>query len=101
MFTNVVYVGIEVLSRLVKQPEHVESGVTSGMAFSFSVDIFLDTLPHKVLDNTDVFICIAILARHQFNVGLVGSQAVAEVCELFLVKDKNAERFVYSNSIAR
>lgn len=101
MFANSVYVGVEINSRLVKQPEHVEGGVTSGMAFSLCFDIFLDTLAHEFLSNTDVFICMLILACYQSRIRLARGQAVAEVCKLFFVENKDAERFVYSNSVAR
>lgn len=101
MFADSVYVGVEIHSRLVKQPEHVEGGVTSGMAFSLCFDIFLDMLAHELLNDTDVFICMLILACHQFRIRLARSQTVADVCKLFLVEDKDAKRFVYSNSVAR
>lgn len=101
MLADSVYVGVEIHSRLVKQPEHVEGGVTSGMAFSLCFDIFLDMLAHEFLNDTDVFICMLILACHQSRIRLAKGQTVAEVCKLFLVEDKDAKRFVYSNSVAR
>lgn len=101
MFAIFVYVSVEILSRLVKQPEHVEGSVASGMAFSLRVDLILDTIPHKFLDNTDMFKGITILARHESIVRLVRSQAVSVLSELSLIEDKNAVRFVHSNRIAR
>lgn len=101
MFAIFVYVSVKVYPRLVKQPEHVEGGVTSGMAFPLRVDILLDTLPHKILDDTDVFKGMTIFARQKSIVRLIRSQAVTVLSELSLIVYKNAVRFVHSNRMAR
>lgn len=101
MFAIFVYVSVEIFSRLVKQPEHVEGGVASGMALSLRADLILDTIPHKFLNDTDVFKGITILARHESIVRLIRSQTVAVLNELSLIEDQNAVRFVHSNLIAR